>query len=1325
MENPGSANKYFAFISYSSKDEGIVKWLHRHLENYRIPTSLASDASAGGRKLPKYLRPVFWYKQDLSGTVLSESLRTNLSDSRFLIVVCSPAAAASQWVNDEVATFIAQGKEAQIIPLIVDGTPNSGDPATECFPEALRQLGRERELRGINLAAQGRRRALVDIIATMLGVRFDALWQRHKRRERTRRIMAAGVCLLIAAIAYGIYEYKRTRTEYYLDYADSYGIPQGISRIDEGQVADAGTAFRFSYSRTPFGEEGALKWRLDKVDYVNSSGTVTELTPDAYPLFYPSVELRYQEGKLAEITNKDRTGRTVLRYSVKDDLEGNPAAIYDITGGEIEQSAGYLNASTSIADRSDDPNRKDVRSKIKRIHFVRDAAGRISRFTYHTNNDDDLSASVTADNNGFYGQSQVRDSLGRITAITYLDERGEPTEDFRGVATTKYSYGKPRTVEFFDVKGRPVNGNLGASKIVSTCNEFGRPDEYRYLDAEGKPALSNEFLHRAVFAYDSRGFETSRACFGLGGEPVDVKGGWHKIQEERDSRGRLVREAYFDSSGKPALRDNLYASSTISYTSDGLPSEVRYFDTEGRPAYNNENGDYGQRYSYDTDGYLRRLEFLGADGKPAASPASNYAAIEYTRDKYHRVRELRYVDTEGAGVRCQNGHAGVRRSYDSRGNETEVVYTDTEGRPTLTKWNVAILRRKYDARGNVTGVYYFGPVGNPIFNRGRFGEEAEYTASGQQAVKRFVDGEGRLMRGPDWWAYRKRSFDEKGHIVSEEFFGPDSLPAIDRQTVAAKTVYICDNDGNRTETLFYGTDGCPANCRDGYHRLLANFDANGRVVARRYFTPDGRKGLYQGLFHRDTLAYDSRGNLTMVAIFAPDGSPASTKYDIHRKEFEYDPRGLKTEERRFGIDGKLSKTQGNWSYSVHRIKYNALGQDVESSYYNEKGAPHLYKTDTKDPGAFRARVTFNELGLVERTDYYLPEDTVNPDYSILSKFNAMRQPVEMTVVDSQGKPREYNSGESKMLISYDLHNREKSRKLFKPDGSLLMWTVNEYDDLNRLIASHHLSADSTLTVSQIVGMTERFATLRKKYDAFGNETEYAYFGPDGKPMDAGNGYASIRYKYDDRFRRTSIATFDTKGHPCNVGTRGWHEEKTSYNDRNLPVAIEYFGRDGKPANEVRGTEEISKINYSYDEYGRQTSADFFRWNGGRYVKNEGGNPLGEVAAGGKSTASQLLGVVEFAGSFKDAGYEGSLYILRFDTWTIHDSLDSFGKVLAATAQKPRRIVFIPLIIEDGKVTPGEIVDRVFPPGPLGLRLMDTTYDGISDFLEAAFKTIKN
>ena len=64
MENPGSVNKYFAFISYSSKDEGIVKWLHRHLENYRIPTSLASAASAGGRTLPTYLRPVFWYKQD-------------------------------------------------------------------------------------------------------------------------------------------------------------------------------------------------------------------------------------------------------------------------------------------------------------------------------------------------------------------------------------------------------------------------------------------------------------------------------------------------------------------------------------------------------------------------------------------------------------------------------------------------------------------------------------------------------------------------------------------------------------------------------------------------------------------------------------------------------------------------------------------------------------------------------------------------------------------------------------------------------------------------------------------------------------------------------------------------------------------------------------------------------------------------------------------------------------------------------------------------------------------------------------------------------------
>ena len=113
--NNTETKKYYAFISYSSQDEKWAKWLHTSLEHYNLPTALCKQNPA----IPKRVRPVFWYKHDLSGTTLSESLVRELNNSLYLIVICSPSSARSPWVNDEVKAFIAQGKSDKIIPFIV------------------------------------------------------------------------------------------------------------------------------------------------------------------------------------------------------------------------------------------------------------------------------------------------------------------------------------------------------------------------------------------------------------------------------------------------------------------------------------------------------------------------------------------------------------------------------------------------------------------------------------------------------------------------------------------------------------------------------------------------------------------------------------------------------------------------------------------------------------------------------------------------------------------------------------------------------------------------------------------------------------------------------------------------------------------------------------------------------------------------------------------------------------------------------------------------------------------------------------------------------
>ena len=95
---------YFAFISHSSADEKIAKWLCRQLEGYYIPTSIQKEYHT-----PKKLKPIFLYEIDLSKNVLKRALESELIDSQYLIVICSPRAAKSTHVNDEVLHFINSG----------------------------------------------------------------------------------------------------------------------------------------------------------------------------------------------------------------------------------------------------------------------------------------------------------------------------------------------------------------------------------------------------------------------------------------------------------------------------------------------------------------------------------------------------------------------------------------------------------------------------------------------------------------------------------------------------------------------------------------------------------------------------------------------------------------------------------------------------------------------------------------------------------------------------------------------------------------------------------------------------------------------------------------------------------------------------------------------------------------------------------------------------------------------------------------------------------------------------------------------------------------
>jgi tetratricopeptide (TPR) repeat protein len=195
--------KYQAFISYSHVDRKWARWLHRAIESFRLPSQLRSP---DGKALPKRINPVFRDRDELpSAPSLSDAVKEALIQSKRLIVICSPSAATSPWVNEEVRVFRNLGRSADILCFIIDGEPGSGQ-GNDCFPEALIEPEEPGGPQLEPLAADarrtgdGRRNALVKIVAGMLGVGFDALKQRDLRRRQKRQFVITTGSLAIAAL---------------------------------------------------------------------------------------------------------------------------------------------------------------------------------------------------------------------------------------------------------------------------------------------------------------------------------------------------------------------------------------------------------------------------------------------------------------------------------------------------------------------------------------------------------------------------------------------------------------------------------------------------------------------------------------------------------------------------------------------------------------------------------------------------------------------------------------------------------------------------------------------------------------------------------------------------------------------------------------------------------------------------------------------------------------------------------------------------------------------------------------------------------------------
>jgi TIR domain-containing protein len=212
--------KYWAFISYSHHDEPWAKWLHKSLETYSVPRSLVGRSTRKHGELPKRIFPVFRDRDELPGAAdLGGKIKNALRQSRNLIVICSTKSSNSKWVNEEIKTYKAMGRDDRVLCLIINGEPNASDsPASglhECFPQAVRfrveangEISTERAepiAADVRKGKDGRPNAKLKLLAGVLDVGYDELRQRERRRKlrrQVRNIVGAVLLTLFTIVGY-------------------------------------------------------------------------------------------------------------------------------------------------------------------------------------------------------------------------------------------------------------------------------------------------------------------------------------------------------------------------------------------------------------------------------------------------------------------------------------------------------------------------------------------------------------------------------------------------------------------------------------------------------------------------------------------------------------------------------------------------------------------------------------------------------------------------------------------------------------------------------------------------------------------------------------------------------------------------------------------------------------------------------------------------------------------------------------------------------------------------------------------------------------------
>jgi hypothetical protein len=304
---------------------------------------------------------------------------------------------------------------------------------------------------------------------------------------------------------------------------------------------------------------------------------------------------------------------------------------------------------------------------------------------------------------------------------------------------------------------------------------------------------------------------------------------------------------------------------------------------------------------------------------------------------------------------------------------------------------------------------------------------------------------------------------------------------------------------------------------------------------------------------------------------------------------EHDDRGLPILQTLLDAQGR--PFQGKGGYAAVRQEFDERGQLREWAYLGVDG-----------------RLALNAEGVA------LIRQTFDDDGNVL----------EQACFGRDGQPTLHRIGYARVVKTYDEHGSNTSWALYGLDGKLTLhrrWKyalskfsvnergltveqvyygtdgqptvtgpgitkyVNTYDDQGNQTSFASFGLDGKPVLDNLWGVARTVYTL----DARANRIREEYFGVDGQPIRSKGAFASLTRRFDDQGREIEWAFFDEAGRPIRLSD-GQARGQRVYDPHGHEIEVAYFGADGKPAVVQDG---YARLTRAYDDRGNVTEEAYF------------------------------------------------------------------------------------------------------------------------------------